>query len=55
MDVKDLADEKRTLGLVLCQAIREFEHKTGMEVTGFKIKRDEQGIESVTVKAELPD
>jgi hypothetical protein len=55
MDTKDLFDEKRRLGVVLCQIIREFEQKTGMEVTGFKIKRDGQGIESLTVKAEIPD
>lgn len=55
MDTKDLLDEKRRLGVVLCQDIREFERKTGMEVTGIKIKRDEQGVESVTVKAEIPD
>lgn len=52
MDIKDLA---RTLGLQICQKIREFEQQTGMEVSGFKIKRDEHGIESVTVKVEFPD
>ena len=54
MDVKDLADEKRRSGVVICQHIREFERKTGMIVTGIKIKRDEMGIESVDVKVELP-
>jgi hypothetical protein len=55
VDTKDLLDQKRGSGFVLCQDIREFEQKTGMEFTGIKIKRDEQGIESVTLKAEIPD
>jgi hypothetical protein len=55
MDIKDLADAKRGLGLRICQEIREFEQKTGMEVTGIGIRRDEQGIENVSVKVEMPD
>lgn len=55
MDINQIVDEKRGLSLRICQDIRDFERKTGMEVTGIKIKRDEQGIESVTVKIEIPD
>ena len=60
MDVKDLADSKRRLGVVLCQDIREFEQKTGLEVTGIKIKRQDTAeslppIESVIVKVDVPD
>lgn len=50
VEIKEL---KRTLDLRLCQDIREFELQTGMEVTGIKIKRDEQGIESVSAKVEM--
>ena len=53
MDIKDLADARRRLGIMFCQDIRKFERKTGMEVIGIKIDRNEQGIESVTVKVEL--
>jgi hypothetical protein len=54
MDVKDLADYKRALGVQIEQKIREFEAKTGLQVTGFKLRRDEgDAIESVTVKAEI--
>lgn len=57
MDAKDLADEKRRLGIRLCQPIREFEQATGLEVTGIKIKRDEndQKIDSVVPKVVIPD
>ena len=54
MDIKELGDEKRGLGVRIAQEIREFEQKTGTEVTGIKINHDDQGIESVTVKAEIP-
>lgn len=55
MDTKDLSDAKRRLGVVLAQDIREFEKATGLEVTGIKIKRDEQGIESVVPIIAIPD
>ena len=51
----DIKDEKRKLGIVLCQDIREFEQRTGFEVSGIKIKRDDQGIDEVVVKVEVPD
>ena len=55
MEKQDLADEKRRLNVQVAQSIREFEQKTGLEVTGIKIKRDEQGIESVSMSVTLPD
>ena len=51
----DIKDEKRRLGIVLCQDIREFEQKTGFEVKGIKIERDHTGIESVIPKVEIPE
>ena len=51
----DIKDERRKLGIVLCQDIREFEQKTGMEVSGIKIIRDHTGIEAVNPKIEMPD
>ena len=51
----DIKDEKRKLGIVLCQDIREFEQKTGFEVSGIKITRDHTGIEAVIPKIEIPD
>lgn len=55
MDIKDLAYEKKGLCFRICQEIREFEQKIGIEVADIKINRDEQGIESVVVKIEMPE
>jgi hypothetical protein len=59
MDMKELASEKRGLEFRIEQNIREFETKTSIMVTGFKIKRIDSAvdcppIESVGVKIELP-
>jgi len=37
----------------LCQEIKDFERKTGLKVTGMKMKRNKQGLESVVVKVEM--
>jgi len=56
MDTKGLADEKRGLEFRLCKEIRDFEQKTELHVTGMRFNRfDDQTIESVTVKVEMPD
>jgi hypothetical protein len=55
MDVKQLFEERRRLNIRLFQEFRDFEIKTGMEITGMRINRDEQGIQSVAVKVEMPD
>lgn len=49
---EELADEKRRLSVGLCQEIKDFERKTGLKVTGLRIKRNKQGVESVFVKVE---
>jgi len=57
MDTTELAEAKRRLGIAVAQLFNEFESKTGLQVIGLKIKRlpDEQWIESVTVKIDVPD
>jgi hypothetical protein len=55
MDLKELADEKRRLSIKLFQEIRDFEQKTEVEVKSITVIRNKQGIESVTVKVEIPD
>jgi len=50
---EELADEKRRLSVGLCQEIKDFERKTGLKVTGMKMKRNKQGLESVVVKVEM--
>jgi len=52
---EELADEQRRLSVGLCQEIKDFERKTGLKVTGMRIKRNKLGIESVVVKVEMPD
>jgi len=52
---EELEDEKRRLSVVLYQEIKDFERKTGLKVTGIRIKRNKQGIESVVVKVEMLD
>jgi len=52
---KELADEKRRLGVGLCQEIKDFERKTGLKVTGMRIKRNKQGLESVVVTTDVPE
>ena len=52
---EELADEKRRLSVGLCQEIKDFERKTGLKVTGMRIKRNKQGVESVVVKVEMLD
>jgi len=49
---EELADEKRRLSVGLCQEIKDFERKTGLKVTGLRIKRNKQGVESVVIKVE---
>ena len=52
----DIAFENRSLGFKIEQLIREYESKTGMRVTNFKLKRDDwNNIEHVNVKAEFPE
>jgi hypothetical protein len=55
MDLKELADEKRRLSIRLFHEILAFEQKTGIEVTTIKVIRNEQGLESVNVKIEIPE
>jgi len=60
MDTRELAEENRKLGAVLCQKFMEFEEKSGMQITGIKIKRVDSAaacpiIDSVTVKVKIPD
>jgi hypothetical protein len=60
MDTTDLAAEKRRLEDVFCREIKAFEKKTGMAVTGMKIKRLDNAaacpdIEFITLKAVIPD
>jgi len=52
---KELADEKRRLGVGLCQEIKDFERKTGLKDTGMRIKRNKQGLESVVVTTDVPE
>jgi hypothetical protein len=52
---EELANEQKRLGMLLSQEVRDFESKTGLKVTGMKIKRDKQGVESVVVKTEMPE
>ena len=57
MDTKELAEAKKKMETALGQYFTEFESRSGLRVTGIKIKRYplEGWIESVTVKAEFPD
>ena len=55
MNPQDLTDYKRQLNVQVAQSIREFERKTGLQVVGIKIKRDQQGLESVSMSVTLPD
>jgi hypothetical protein len=55
MDIKEIMDEKRRLNIRLFHEMNEFEQKTGMEIRGITIARNQQGLESVTVKVEMPD
>jgi hypothetical protein len=56
MEKLDLADEKRRLGVVLTQDIREFEQKTGLIVANVKTVRDEHDrIDSVKITVTLPE
>lgn len=52
---EELADEKKRLAMALSQKIIDFENKTGLKVTGMKIRHDKQGFETVAVKAEMPE
>jgi len=52
---EELEDEKMRLSVGLCQEIKDFERKTGLKVTGMRIKRNKQEIESVIVKVEILD
>ncbi len=55
MDSKEMAEAKRSLGTSIMYKFREFEDKTGLIVTGIRIKRSEQWVESVTVNVDVPD
>jgi hypothetical protein len=50
---EELAAEKKRLSIGLSQEIKDFERKTGLKVTGLKIKHNKQGFESVVVKVEM--
>jgi hypothetical protein len=60
MDVKELSNAKKELGIRICKEIMDFEMKTRMEVIGFTIVRRNTGEscplpESVIVKVQVPD
>lgn len=52
---EELADEKRRLEVGLFQEIKDFERKTGLRITGIRIRRKQQEINAVVVKVEMPD
>ena len=52
---EELADEKKRLEVGLFQEIKDFERKTGLRITGIRIRRKQQEINAVVVKVEMPD
>jgi hypothetical protein len=52
---EELAAEKRQLSVLLYQEIKDFERKTGLKLTGIRIKRNKQEVESVIVKVDMTD
>lgn len=60
MDVKELSNAKKELGVRLCKEINDFELKTRMEVVGIRIIRKDTNescpmIEYVNVEVRVPD
>ncbi len=52
---EELADEKRRLEVGLFQEIKDFERKTGLRITGIRIRRKQQEIDAIVVKVEMPE
>jgi len=55
MDIKEIMDERRKLNIRLFKEMNEFEQKTGMEIKGITIIHNQQGLESTSVKIEIPE